>query len=227
MWLVPRFLVICAACSTPLSAQAPVFKNVTEASGLKVSTDAACWIDLDNDGWVDVCGSGGVWKNNGGKTFTRVADVPTSVAADFDNDGLVDLFSWSARRLYHNDGKMKFSPIELPKLPPSVSRGACWGDFNGDGFVDLYVGGYEDWGKGITWPYQILINEKGKTFKLAQSKSQTRARGVTACDFDQDGDLDVYVSSYRLQPNLLWTNDGKAGFTESAKAFGVLSLIHI
>ncbi len=223
VWLVSGFLVICAACSTPLSAQAPVFKNVTEASGLKVSTDAACWIDLDNDGWVDVCGSGGVWKNNGGKTFTRVADVPTSVAADFDNDGLVDLFSWSARRLYHNDGKMKFSPIELPKLPPSVSRGACWGDFNGDGFVDLYVGGYEDWGKGITWPYQILINEKGKTFKLAQSKSQTRARGVTACDFDQDGDLDVYVSSYRLQPNLLWTNDGKAGFTESAKAFGVIA----
>ena len=50
------------------------------------------------------------------------------------------------------------------------------GDFNGDGFVDLYVGGYEDWGKGITWPFQVLINEKGKSFKLSRSTSRTRAR---------------------------------------------------
>ena len=207
----------------PLPAQTPAFKDVTAATGLKSPNGAACWVDLDNDGWVDLCTTGGVWKNEQGKTFKRVADVPTSVAADFDNDGLVDLFSWSARSLFRNEGKMKFTQVKLPELPPSVSRGACWGDFNGDGFVDIYVGGYEDWGKGITWPYQVLISQKGKSFKLAVSKSQTRARGVTACDFDQDGDLDVYVSSYRLQPNLLWLNDGKAGFTESASKFGVVA----
>ena len=207
----------------PLAAQTPAFKDVTKATGLTSPNGAACWVDLDNDGWVDLCSTGGVWKNEQGKTFKRVADVPTSVAADFDNDGLVDLFSWSARSLYRNAGNMKFTKVKLPELPPSVSRGACWGDFNGDGFVDIYVGGYEDWGKGITWPYQLLLSQKGKSFKLAVSKSQTRARGVTACDFDQDGDLDVYVSSYRLQPNLLWLNDGKAAFTESAKKFGVIA----
>ena len=209
--------------SGPLTAQTRAFEDVTGVSGLKVGTDAACWVDLNNDGWVDVCVSGGVWKNNAGKTFTRVADVPTSVAADFDNDGLVDLFSWAARRMYHNDGEMKFTPVALPELPPSVSRGACWGDFNGDGFVDLYVGGYEDWGKGITWPFQILINEQGKSFKLLRSESRMRARGVTACDFDQDGDLDVYVSNYRLQPNLLWLNNGAAAFTEAAQKYGVVA----
>ena len=221
--LVFSSVALCVVLAGSLPVQAAAFKDVTGASGFKGANGAACWVDLNNDGWVDICVGGGVWKNNAGKTFTRVADVPTSVAADFDNDGLVDLFSWSARRLYHNDGKMKFTPVEFPKLPASVSRGACWGDFNGDGFIDLYVGGYEDWGKGITWPFQILINEKGKSFKLVQSTSRTRARGVTACDFDQDGDLDVYVSSYRLQPNLLWLNNGKATFTESAKKFGVIA----
>ena len=206
-----------------LLSQEPVFKDVTAEMGLKISTGAACWADLDNDGWVDVCVSGGVWKNNAGQGFTRVADVPTAVAADYDNDGLVDLFSWTARKLYHNDGKMKFSVVALPELPASVSRGACWGDFDGDGFVDLYVGGYEDWGKGITWPFQELMNQQGKAFKLARSTSSTRGRGVTACDFDQDGDLDVYVSSYRLQPNQLWLNDGKGAFADAAPRYGVVA----
>jgi enediyne biosynthesis protein E4 len=217
------FSVMLLAESASAQDPAVIFKNVTEATGLKIGTDAACWADLDNDGWSDLCASGGVWKNNEGKSFTRVADVPTSVAADFDNDGFVDLFSWTARKLYRNDGKMGFAEVKLPDLPPSVSRGACWADFNNDGFVDIFIGGYEDWGKGITWPYQILINEAGKSFKLVKSESRMRARGVTACDFDQDGDVDVYVSNYRLQPNLLWVNDGKGTFTEAAGKHGVVA----
>ncbi len=216
-------LLLTTTLVSPLAAADPVFKDVSAATGLKNPNGAACWVDLDNDGWVDLCTAGGVFKNEGGKAFKQVAGVSGAVAADFDNDGLADLFSWGARKLFHNDGNMKFTEVKLPELPPSVSRGACWGDFNGDGFVDIYIGGYEDWGKGITWPFQILINQGGKSFKLALSKSQTRARGVTACDFDQDGDLDVYVSSYRLQPNLLWLNDGKAAFTESAKKYGVIA----
>ncbi|MFP6763226.1 MAG: CRTAC1 family protein, partial [Planctomycetaceae bacterium] len=205
-----------------VSSAETVFRDVTEQAALKAGTDAACWADFDNDGWTDLCVSGGVWKNNAGKTFVRVADIPTAVAADFDNDGFTDLFSWTARRLFRNNRNMSFTPVVLPELPPSVSRGACWADFNSDGFVDLFVGGYEDWGKGITWPYQILINEQGKSFRLLKSESRLRTRGVTACDFDQDGDVDVYVSNYRLQPNLLWINTGMAEFTESAAKYGVV-----
>ncbi len=200
-----------------------VFKDQTSDLGLTISTAAACWADFDNDGWVDLCAGGGVWKNKGGKSFTRFADASNCVAADFDNDGFVDLFSWSSLQLLHNDKGKGFTNFKLPELPKTVSRGACWGDFNGDGFVDLFVGGYEDWNAGITWPFVILMNEQGKSFKVARSESRLRTRGVTACDFDQDGDLDVYASNYRLQPNLLWLNDGKGQFQEVAGEYGAVA----
>jgi len=145
------------------------------------------------------------------------------VAADFDNDGFVDLFSWASKRVYRNRAGKSFVPVPMPELPACGSLAACWGDFNGDGFVDLYVGGYEDWGKGITYPDLLLLNNKGRGFTLAWSQSRWRARGVTACDFDQDGDLDVYVSNYRLQPNVLWLNDGSGKFRDVAVQAGALA----
>ena len=200
-----------------------VFEDKTAEVGLEAANAAACWADFDNDGWVDLCVSGSVWKNDAGKRFTKVADVGSSVAADFDNDGLVDLFSWSELRLYRNQGGNGFVEFELPELPESVSRGACWGDLNGNGFVDLYVGGYETWKGQITWPSLLLVNKKGKAFHVQQVEKSFRARGVTACDFDRDGDLDVYVSNYRLQPNLLWLNDGASGLEEVADRRGAVA----
>ncbi|MEO2033493.1 MAG: CRTAC1 family protein [Planctomycetaceae bacterium] len=94
-----------------------------------------------------------------------------------------------------------------------------WADFNNDGFVDLYVGGYE----GSERSQLVLINAGGKSFRVEKSAGNHATRGVTACDFDQDGDVDVYVSNYRLQPNLLWLNDGKAGFQEVAGPYGVVA----
>jgi len=202
---------------------AVVFKDQTAALGLTLGADAACWADIDNDGWVDLCASGVVWKNNAGKSFTRFADTGCVIAADFDNDGFVDLFSYSRMKLYHNDGGKGFSECPLPELSRTVSRGACWGDFNGDGFVDLYIGGYEDWDAGITYPSLILINDHGKSFKLIFTDSRYRTRGVTACDFNRDGHLDVYVSNYRLQPNLLLLNDGSGRFKDVAAEFNTVA----
>ena len=208
--------------ATAAAQETAVFKDRTSDLGLKPGNGAACWVDIDNDGWVDLCAPSGVWRNREGKAFTRIFDVGSSVAADFDNDGFIDLFSWSALRLYRNDRGKGFIAVPLPKLPKTVSRGACWGDFNGDGYADLFVGGYEDWKAGITWPFLVLINEEGKRFRLARSEKRYRARGVTACDFDRDGDLDVYVSNYRLQPNLLWRNDGTGAFSEEAGKLGAV-----
>jgi len=207
------------ACLCAIVANPPSFKDF----GLAFNNDQACWVDIDRDGWPDLCAGGSVWKNQAGKKFVKIADVGQVVAADFDNDGYPDLFSWSQFKLYHNDAGKGFTEFTMPALPKSVSRGACWGDFNGDGFVDLYIGGYEDWDAGITYPSFILINEGGHLFRPAWTDAKFRTRGVTACDFDRDGDIDVYASNYRLQPNELWQNDGTGKFKDVAGEYNAIA----
>ncbi|MEI6502057.1 MAG: VCBS repeat-containing protein, partial [Armatimonadota bacterium] len=204
---------------------APVtFKDRTADLCPGLTDGQACWVDLDNDGWTDLVAGGVAWKNNPGQPFTKLAEgLGAVVAADFDNDGYVDLFSWSSLMLFRNVAGQRFVPVTLPQLPKCVSRGACWGDFNGDGYVDLYIGGYEDWDAGITYPSFILTNQGGKSFVQTWTDAQYRSRGITACDFNQDGALDIYVSNYRLQPNELWLNDGHGKFREAAADYGVVA----
>lgn len=203
--------------SLVLLTQTKSFVDVTGQMGMAIGNDQACWIDLDRDGWTDLIAGGVVWKNQAGKAFAKVQEgVGTVVAADFDNDGYPDLFSWSQQKLYRNENGKQFREFALPTLPATVSRGACWGDFNNDGFVDLYVGGFEDWDKNITYPSFVLLNKGGKSFEVTWSKQDFRSRGITACDFNRDGAVDVYSSNYRLQPNQLWVNDGKGTFTDKA-----------
>jgi enediyne biosynthesis protein E4 len=221
LFILPVAVLLFSRPATP-GAEAPiprppiVFKDRTAELGLKLGGDAACWVDLDNDGWVDLCASGVAWKNHHGTNFTCLADVGLVVAADFDNDGFADLFSYSQMKLLRNEGGTGFKGFKLPELARTSSVGACWGDFDGDGFVDLYVGGFEDWDRQITYPSMILLNQQGRAFKLAWTEAKYRTRGVTACDFDRDGALDVYASNYRLQPNQLWHGDGKGRFKDIA-----------
>jgi hypothetical protein len=199
------------------------FLDATDALGLSIGTDAACLVDFNRDGWTDLVAGGFVWQNEQGNRFTKIAQVGQVVAADYDNDGYPDLFSYTRQQLFHNDKGKAFTAIELPAEFETLSRGACWGDWNGDGFVDLYVGGYEDWKTQTTYPSFILQNERGAAFRIVRKAARFRTRGVTACDYDGDGDLDIYASNYRLQPNQLWKNDGGGRFTDVAATTGTVA----
>ena len=205
----------------PSIALSNTFTDGSDKFGLAGGNDA-CWFDFNNDGYVDICAGGKIFRNEKGQKFIHVADVGPSVAADFDNDGYLDLYSWGSRKVFRNIEGERFEAIQLPHLPKGSSLGASLGDFNNDGFVDIYVGGYESWPKD-TYADFVLTNEEGKSFKLDWQEVRYRARGISSCDFDRDGDLDVYVSNYRLQPNILWQNNGKGKFLDITGEFGALA----
>jgi len=220
-------LVLAASLFAGVARAQTAFKNVTADVGLSPSSGAAAWGDFDNDGWVDLYDGVTLWRNDAGKRFAKVDPGPAGgkgIWGDFDNDGLLDLYCASNGKLFRNvDGKTFADATQLlPQRPMDVCQGAAWGDFNGDGYLDLYVGGYEIWAKQAEYPDVIYMNKAGKSFKEVwrQPARVKRARGVTAADFDEDGDLDVYISNYRLQPNLLWLNNGKGVFQDVAAAAG-------
>ena len=205
--------------SGPLGHAAPiVFENANESLGISgMSAGNAAWGDYNNDGWVDVTDGGNLWRNEGGRKFVKVQRAgPTDGSwIDFDNDGWLDYYAWQGGRLFRNKGDGTFEDVSdrIPERPMSNSRGAAWGDYNNDGYLDVYVGGYETPGYQ---PDALYLSEEARAFKfidLPHEKNRP-ARGVTAADYDNDGDVDIYVSNYRLEPNLLWQNDGKGGFTD-------------
>ena len=162
--------------------------------------------------------------NRAGKGFTRtqLALGRGGVFGDFDNDGRPDLFSSWRRKLYRNTPDGRFSEeVALPDWPGAVSRGATWIDIDNDADLDLYVGGYHP----RRGPYQpdVLLRNEGGEFHVhwLQKGDIDPARGITAADYDNDGDSDVYVSNYRLERNLLWQNDGSGNFTDVADRVGV------
>jgi len=202
------------------------FVDRTAELGCAPGAGPVSWGDIDNDGWPDLYAGGAVWMNRAGRSFERFEAAGNGLIADLDNDGTGDLVSFSPIGLYRGrieQGVVRFEPIALPALPDTVCRGAAAGDFNGDGFLDLYFGGYEDWGKQITYPSLLLLSDRGMAFSARVVSQDYRARGVTACDFDEDGDLDLYISNYRLQPNVLWVNDGHAGFENRAEALNAVA----
>jgi len=188
----------------------------------------AAWGDYNNDGYVDITAANLLWRNDAGTGFTNVASGlgNNSIWADYDNDGLLDLYSYAENTLRRNQSTpavASFSNIPMPSLPMTVSLGASWADYDNDAYVDLYVGGYEIWGQVPAFYDAVVRNNQGGSFTASSADyyNYSPARGITSCDFDRDGDQDVYVSNYRLVANRLFLNDGNGNFGDVAAARGV------
>ncbi len=225
-----------------------VFDDVTEAMGMEgVRASRVAWGDYNGDGFDDLLLNGcHIYENNKGQSFEEVSDVlgieaysaSGGIWGDWNNDGLLDFFSSSGGkgeqgdRLWRQrqDGGFEDMTAEAGDVTNDMStEGAAWGDANGDGFLDLYLANYENWKEHSYYPDEFYRCENGRWFEEVSGEvgmvppfNEERAgRGVNWADFDNDGDLDVFVSNYRLQENFLWRNNGEGTFTNVAHIVGV------
>ncbi|MCZ6635183.1 MAG: FG-GAP-like repeat-containing protein [bacterium] len=184
-----------------------------------------------------------LFRNNGDATFTETATqagISESrrtlhhMFGDIDNDGWMDLyvgnnFGYYPRHryldpgfqqvpdaLYRNNGNNTFTNIIEQAGISHLGRAAgvlLW-DYNGDGWLDIYLAtnGF------IRQPDALYRNNGDKTFTevgtTAGLRRETYSSNVTAGDYDNDGWLDLFVSTGRS--NLLYRNNGDGTFTESA-----------
>ena len=156
--------------------------------------------------FVEVTDSSGIVKHGDGD-FVVVA-----AAADYDNDGDLDLYTGryldprkhlpttlfytrngEGNRLYRNDGNFHFTDVtkEAGINETGLTLGVAWGDYNNDGNIDLYIA--NDFGRDA-----LLRNNGNGTFtdvsKEANAFDPGYGMSATWADIDNDGDLDIYVS---------------------------------
>ena len=221
------------------------FQDVTENSGIGGLGNMA-WGDYDNDGWEDLLVSGRtLYRNQGDNTFEDVSDEAdiiennpggTGTWGDFDNDGWLDFFAGNSRsdvmdNLFRNNGDGTFTIVNEDVWfynGQNPTAGAGWGDANNDGCLEIYIANSEYWNDGNpeyfldhAWSYDPRDEV---FFEITPEEiRQTRyyGRGVAWCDFDMDGDMDVYISNYRLQPNFLFVNRGDFDFRDESERRGV------
>ena len=133
-------------------------------------------------------------------------------AADFDRDGWQDLYltnsaEGAANRLYRNLGNGKFEDVagrvgvaDLNPAGTGISVGAVWGDYNNDGFEDLFV--YK-WGRP-----ELFRNESGQRFTRVSEDAGLpgwiNAGSAVWLDYDCDGRLDLFVAGYWPDGLDLW-----------------------
>ena len=140
-----------------------------------------------------------VVPNGGVSTKKWLVETTGSGVAwvDYDNDGLLDAVVVSGpgapSRLYRNAGGGKFVAAALGPRD-GWGQGVCAGDYDNDGFTDLVV---TYWGQNA-----LYRNMGGKRFEDVAAKAglkQDRVRWNTGCaflDYDNDGDLDLFVANY-------------------------------
>ena len=220
------------------------FEDVSAKSGITNLAGArrALFVDLDHDGDLDLLVVGGAnllfYRNNLDGTFTEMANgaglasaasagSPTRDAAfaDFDGDGRIDVLVANERgsgALYHNEGGRRFANvIATSGLAFDGASAIAIGDYNNDGFIDVFVAGPNS-AESSLW-----LNNGNGTFRRDRRSSAAMQRllGVSATDakfidYDNDGWLDLVVVGVPAAAGgrgvRLLHNDGTGAFEDAS-----------
>lgn len=202
-----------------------------------------------------------LYRNNGDGTFADVTEASGTgcggygmgaIVGDYDADGDPDLFvaNYGPNRLYRNNGDGTFTDVAEaagvtgPEELKGFTKWSLHGtflDFDGDGWLDLYVANYLAFDpeyryffgpEGLPGPLSydgqpdILYHNNGDgtftdvTEKAGVLKPNGRTMSVGASDYDGDGDLDIFASNDAME-NYLFRNNGDGTFAEVALRQGV------
>lgn len=242
-WLIPP-----AAFASDY--ELPRFIDVAGPAGLAASelSGGSAVEDFDGDGWLDVMVTSiglkdqmRLFHNNGDGTFperTREAGLTgltgglNLITGDYNNDGFVDVLvlrgAWMREEgrfpnsLLKNKGDGTFEDVTeaagLLSFHPTQT--AVWFDFDGDGWLDLFIGN-ESMPKEPPHYCELYHNNRDGTFtetaKLSGVAVRAYVKGVACGDFNNDGRPDLYLSILG-RPNLLFRNDGPRPATEGGRA---------
>ena len=216
-------------------------KQPTSSVGRR--STAAAFADIDKDGDPDLCLSGDeggvLLRNDGANNFTEMAVFGSTQSnqrseeqggemilfVDYDHDGDLDLFTTGNRvRMYRNNGDGTFSDVsDQTFIPDRLDRGARdagLGDFDDDGDIDLLL--IND-GRGCT----LYINlRQGKMQALTDEVGvpQNHAfRAVAIGDYDNDGDIDLFLATDGETPHQLYRNRGDGTYAPDTRSEGALN----
>ena len=213
--------------------------GLTDVNGSLIPSEMATVVDFNNDFFPDVVIKSNFFKNNGDGTFTNITsqiNAPNNgtVWADVDNDGYMDFIAangWKNDKIYYGNIGGTFTEdtdntikIDAPTVSP------LWLDYNSDGLVDLFVayGRKEENGQETYYQDKLFKNLGNRKFQEVTQEAGIAAGeptpldcwGATVTDYNMDGLPDIFVSTYRLAPDLLFRNNGNGTFTEVGASTG-------
>lgn len=211
----------------------PIYKNIAAALGVREYRNGGCsvWLDIDGDTDLDLLSTSRdldeqilVYRNEDGRLInaTNASGIKgltggsTMCAADIDNDGDLDIFigrGQSENRsgqapvsLLRNNGDGTFDDISIAAGMTKLLSvgGADWGDYNTDGYVDLYVGTESIRGM---MPPLLYRNNGNNTFtnvidQVIPDAGLYQATAVTWTDVNEDLRPDLIVSYQQFKPDL-------------------------
>jgi enediyne biosynthesis protein E4 len=191
------------------------------SAGIPLARDAwntsAVFFDADGDGWLDLYVGAYVRFARSTPQFCNYAGIPAACPPTF--------YDPERGHLYHNQRNGRFTDITRQAgllAAHGKTLGVAAADFDGDGRTDLYLandGMPGDLFHNLGGRFVNIGSESGTAFNFA-SREQA-GMGVDWGDYDNDGRLDLVVTTFQYEPTSLYHNEGKGVFTERAFPAGI------